>query len=273
MSSSWTETNRLWWDERDEIHEQSELYDLDGFVDHPDRLRAYEIEDLGDVTGLDLLHLQCAVGTDTLSWATHGARVVGLDFSAPGIEVARRLAARVGYGADRAEFVVSDVYDAVEALDGRQFDIVYTGFGALNWLQDLDRWAGVVDALVKPGGRLYIAEFHPFTGIFGDDELDIVWGYWDRGRYDAYGDYTDPSADFDHLEHNVSEECNPTIGEVVTAVAQRGFVVRSLREHDWTLYARWPWLEVEPGPQIAYRLPADRPRLPLVWTLLSEKPT
>jgi SAM-dependent methyltransferase len=265
----WIETNRAWWDERAELHEASGFYDLDAFVEHPDRLRPYEIEDLGDVEGLDLVHLQCHLGTDTLSWATRGARVVGLDFSAPGIEAARRLAARLGYDDGRATFVVSDVYDAVEALDHRTFDIVYTGFGALDWLDDIERWADVATALVAPGGRLYVAEFHPFTGVFGEEELEVTYGYWERGRYPGWGSYVGEVG-----ETSANEEAlrNHTIGEVVTAVAERGLLVRSLREHDWTLFARWPWLEVEPGTHDTYRMPAGRPALPLVWTLLAQRP-
>jgi SAM-dependent methyltransferase len=260
----WTEINRAWWDERGSLHEASRFYDLDGFVAAPDRLRPFEIEDLGDVTGLDLLHLQCNMGTDTLSWATHGARVVGLDFSAPAIEAARRLAGRLDYD---AEFVVAEVYDAVAALGGRTFDVVYTGMGALNWLPDLPRWAGIVAELVRPGGRLYVSELHPFLDVFADDTLDVVIGYWDRAVYSAEGSYADPDA---RMTQNKAAECNATIGEVVTAVADAGFVVRRLGEHDTTIYSRWPWLE-QHGVGV-YRMPVGRPSLPLVWTLLAEKP-
>lgn len=262
--SDWTGLNRAWWDERVALHAGSRFYDLDGFVEHPDRLRPYEVDELGDVGGLDLLHLQCHLGTDTLSWATRGANVVGLDFSAPAIDAARRLNDRLGYG---AEFVHADVYDAADALAGRSFDVVYTGLGALNWLDDLDRWAEVACSLVRPGGRLFVVELHPFVAVFGDDDLDVAWGYWDRGEYPADGTYVDLDAE---LEHNRSAECNATIGEVVTAVAQQGLVVRSLREHDTTVYARWPWLEHDGNG--TYRMPADRRPLPLVWTLLATRP-
>jgi SAM-dependent methyltransferase len=261
------ETNRSWWDERVALHEASRFYDLDRFVEAPDRMRPYEIEDLGDVRGRSLVHLQCHLGTDTLSWATRGARVVGLDFSEPGIAAARRLATRVGYDDGRAEFVAADVYDAVAALGGRTFDIVYTGFGALNWLPDLERWAEVACSLVRAGGVLYVAEFHPFAGMFDDDDLTLAWDYWDQGRYPAWGTYADVDAD---TTANTSAERNATIGEVVTAIASQGLVVRSLREHDTTLYARWPWLERD-GPD-TWRQPAGQPRLPLVWTLLADKP-
>jgi SAM-dependent methyltransferase len=266
VSDDWISTNRAWWDERAPMHEAGEFYDLAGFRRQPDRLRPFEVEDIGDVAGLTLLHLQCHVGTDTLSWATRGATVVGVDFSEPAIAAARRIANDLGYDDGRAEFVVSDVYDAAEAVGRRTFDVVYTGFGALNWLPDLDRWADVATSLVKPGGRLYIAEFHPFTWVFGDDELVVEHDYWQAGRFDAAGSYVDLNA---ATTANVVDERNPTIGEVVTCVASRGLVVRSLREHDMTFFPRWPWLERVDG---AHRHPAGRPRLPLVWTLLADKP-
>src|SRR5437868_1478026 len=130
----WIAANRAWWDERAPSHAASTFYDLDNFRTKPDRLRPFEGDELGvDPAGLDLLHLQCHLGTDTLSWAQRGANVVGLDFSAPAVESARTLAGETGL-ADRAEFVQSDVYDAVGALQGRVFDVVYTGIGALSWL-------------------------------------------------------------------------------------------------------------------------------------------
>jgi hypothetical protein len=112
-----------------------------------------------------------------------------------------------------------------------------------------------------------VAELHPFIDVFGDDDLDVVCGYWESGTFPAGGTYADPRAE---LESNTTAERNATIGEVVTAVASAGLVVRRLAEHDTTVYARWPWLEHD-GAGV-YHLPADRPRLPLVWTLLAERP-
>ena len=135
--------------------------------------------ELGDVRGLSLVHLQCHFGLDTLSWARLGAEVTGLDFSAPAMEAAAELTERAGL---EAEWVVSDVMRADEALGGRRFDVVYTGLGALNWLDDIDRWADVVTSLIAPGGRLYLVEFHPVTEIFGDDDLTVENGYFHAGR-------------------------------------------------------------------------------------------
>src|SRR5439155_27176335 len=123
-------------------------------------LYAVEMEEVGDVAGKSLLHLQCHFGMDTLNWARLGARVTGLDFSAAGVEQARALAERIGV--HDATFVQSNVYDARASLDS-EFDVVYTGIGALNWLPDIRGWAEVAASVVKPGGFLYLYEADPMV--------------------------------------------------------------------------------------------------------------
>jgi SAM-dependent methyltransferase len=260
---AWVATNRAWWDERAPVHAASAFYDLARFDPRLPASRAFESADLGDLRGRSLVHLQCHLGTDTLRWAALGADVVGLDFSEPAIAAARRLAA--GTGLD-AEFVLADVHDAVAALGGRTFDVVYTGFGALNWLPDIDRWADVACSLVAPGGVLYVAEFHPFTWVFGDDDLSLAYDYWAPVAEEAAGSYVDRRLP---TVHDRTAERNPTIGAVLTAVA-RHLRVRSVGEHDLTLYPRWPWL-VRDDEEDSWRLPPGMPRLPLVWTLLAER--
>jgi len=174
----WREVNLANWNERVPIHLAGSFYDLPGFREKRTVLRDFEIAEVGDVTGRSLVHLQCHFGQDTLSWAAHGARVSGLDFSGPAVEAARGLAAELEV---EAEFVQADVYEAVTAFEGRTFDIVYTGFGALTWLPDLSRWARVVSDLLKPGGFLYLSEFHPLTGILDDETGTVVtYDYFDE---------------------------------------------------------------------------------------------
>src|SRR5690349_17052669 len=146
-SSEWLQLNRMNWDERVGIHADSEFYDLPAFRAGASTLRPFERDEVGDVSGLRLLHLQCHMGQDTLSWARLGAQTTGLDFSEPAIRVARTLAEQTQLAA-RAGFVVSDVYSAAETLHGQRFDVVYTGLGALVWLPDLDRWANTVAGLL-----------------------------------------------------------------------------------------------------------------------------
>ncbi|MEV0425103.1 class I SAM-dependent methyltransferase [Micromonospora sp. NPDC050495] len=148
-AADWRTANRANWDERVPIHVAGPFYDLPGFVAGRSTLHDFEVAEVGAVTGKKLLHLQCHIGLDTLSWARRGAVVTGLDFSAPAVAAAEDLAAQIGV--TTARFVTADVYDAVQALDGRTFDIVYTGFGALCWLPDIDRWARTAADLVAPG--------------------------------------------------------------------------------------------------------------------------
>jgi len=263
----WRETNRASWDERVPIHVGGEFYDVAGFKAGEEHLRPFELEEMGDVSGKDLLHLQCHFGKDTLSWARRGARTTGLDFSAPAVEAARGLAAEIGI---EAEFVRSDVYEAQGALGNRTFDVVYTGLGALNWLPDIDRWAGVAAGLVRPGGFLYLAEFHPFSDVFGDDDLTVEHDYFHTEEpqvWDEPGTYADLEAE---TENNVTYEWNHTLSDVVTALIDAGLVLRFLHEHDYTLFPRWPILE-KTGLD-TYRLPEGTPRIPLMYSLKAGKP-
>ena len=191
--------NNVLWDEWTAIHAASAFYDLDGFRRGGVRLADYEIAEVGDVTGRDLLHLQCHFGIDTLSWARLGARVTGADFSAAAIELARSLAHELGFPG--AHFVRSDVYDLPGVLEG-DFDVVYTSRGALNWLPDIRRWAQVVAHFVRPGGTFYVTELHPIANVFEDEgvasgELRLAYPYWEHPApitFETQGSYADPTA-------------------------------------------------------------------------------
>jgi 2-polyprenyl-3-methyl-5-hydroxy-6-metoxy-1,4-benzoquinol methylase len=268
-SGEWRELNQAWWDERVPIHATSDFYDLEGFLADPkaSALRPFEIDEVGDVAGRSLVHLQCHFGLDALSWARRGARVTGLDFSRPAIEAATDAAARAGLD---ARFVAADVYDAAEALGRQTFDIVYTGFGALNWLPDVPRWATVVEALVAPGGILYLAEFHPVHHVMADDDLRVEHPYFHEGPavWEDPGTYADPAAE---TRSNRTHQWTHGLGEVVSSVIDAGLVVEHLHELDHTLFPRWPFLVRDPESG-AYRMPDGRPSLPLMYSLRARKP-
>ncbi|MDV9194077.1 class I SAM-dependent methyltransferase [Streptomyces sp. Wh19] len=268
--ADWHEANRAHWDERVPIHATSDFYDLESFRAGKDALRDFELAEVGDVTGRTLLHLQCHIGVDTLSWARHGAaQVVGLDFSEPAVETARALARELGFGQDRAAFVAADVHDAAEAVPDSSYDIVYTGIGALNWLPDTRRWAETAASLVAPGGFLYLAEFHPMTDCLDDATgTKVKHDYFSR---DAWVDETPGTyADFDAPTiHNRSVEWQHPIGEVVSALAAAGLRIEFLHEHDASLFARFPTLERQSDG--FYRFPADRPRIPLMYSIKASK--
>jgi SAM-dependent methyltransferase len=260
-----SELNRAWWDERVPLHAGSGFYDLQGFRDGADTLRPFEPEELGEVAGQTLVHLQCHIGLDTLSWARRGARVSGLDFSPPAIDIARTIASDIGVGAD---FVESDVYDAPRALGGRRFDVVYTGVGALNWLGDLDRWAAVVAELLAPGGRLYLLESHPIADMYGDDELVLEYDYFGRRMigFEEPGSYADPDA---VTEFNRTEQWIHPLGDIVSAILGVGLQVELLHEHDRVAWQRFPFL-VEEVPGI-WRWPDGMPRIPLMFSLRARR--
>ncbi|MEV8451445.1 methyltransferase domain-containing protein [Streptomyces sp. NPDC052095] len=268
--ADWHEANRAHWDERVPIHAGSDFYDLASFRAGKEALRDFELAEVGDVTGRSLLHLQCHIGVDTLSWARHGAaQVVGLDFSEPAVETARSLAHELGFSPDRAAFVAADVYDAAQAVPDSSYDIVYTGVGALNWLPDIVRWAETAASLVAPGGFLYLAEFHPMTDCLDDGTgTRIAYDYFSR---DAWVDETPGTyADFDApTVHNRSVEWTHPIGEVVSALAATGLRIEFLHEHDVSLFARFPTLERRDDG--FYRFPADRPRIPLMYSIKASR--
>ena len=266
--SAWLQTNREWWDERVPLHVDSTLYDVDGFLAGESKLHAFEVAELGDVDGRSLVHPQCHFGLDTLSWARRGARVTGLDFSGPAVEAARALAARADIA---AEFVQADVYDAVSALGGRRFDVVYTGRGALNWLPDIDRWAAVMAGLTAPGGRFYLTETHPVANVFADDALAVTYPYFKPDGFvwdDDGGSYAATDA---ATTHNRTIEWSHPIGAVVTALAAAGLRIELLHEHDRTFAPAWPFLERDAGDRL-YRLPEGTPSLPLMYSLLATAP-
>ncbi|WP_030634774.1 class I SAM-dependent methyltransferase [[Kitasatospora] papulosa] len=266
----WHEINRARWDERVPIHAAGDFYGLDAFLAGRDALRDFELAEVGDVTGRTLLHLQCHIGLDTLSWARHGAaHVVGLDFSGPAVETARGLARSLELPADRAAFVAADVYDAAQAVPDSSYDIVYTGLGALNWLPDVSRWAEVAASLVAPGGFLYLAEFHPFTDCLDDETgSTVTYDYFSREAWvdDSPGTYADLDA---VTVHNRSVEWQHPVGEVVSALAAAGLRIEFLHEHDASLFPRYQVLKR--GGDGYYRFPSDRPRIPMMYSIKASR--
>ncbi len=266
---SWRDQNRAMWDRKAPLHLASPLYDVAGFKAGRRTLKPHEIADLGDVTGKELIHLQCHFGMDTLSWARLGARVTGLDFSEPAIRAAAELALEIGVDAC---FVLSDVYAAPDAVKDRTFDIVYTGVGALCWLPDMRGWARVVHDLLRPGGQLYLFEFHPVKWmieggapaevVIRDNYFTAAEGYTEAGGVD-YADTSIPSAS------TPTVQWNHPLGEVVTALCEAGLRIDSLRELDRDVLRQWDvMVRAEDG---LYRMPAGHPSVPLMYVLRAHR--
>ena len=266
--------NRKLWDAWTAIHTQGTFYDVDRFRTDPadNRIQPWEQDEVGDVAGKTLLHLQCHFGLDTLSWARLGARVTGLDFAETAIAFARELAADVGL-ADASRFVWSNIYDAPAALEGETFDVVYTSRGVLTWLPDVERWAQVAASFVKPGGTFYMHEAHPFLWTVAEEQttpndLHLAFDYWtgDVLTFPVEGSYADPSAEVDaEWEHS----WNHSLGEIVSALAGNGLQIEFLHEKR-TL--AWPAAWLIEQPRGGYGFPEGQTgTLPLMFSLRARK--
>ena len=266
--------NEELWNAWTAVHAAGDFYDLQGFKAGGIRIRPYEIELLGDVTGKSLLHLQCHFGIDTLSWARLGARVTGADLSPDAIELARVLADELGF--PEARFVCSNLYDLPEALDG-SFDIVYTSRGVLGWLPDIRAWARVVAHFLAPGGTFFITEAHPVMNVFENEgvapgELRLTYPYWEHREpltFAVKGSYADPDADVGDLtEHSWDHG----LGEIVTALVDAGLRIDKLIEHPFLEWKVDFLVEEEAGDD-RWVLPAGSAgELPLMFSLLASKP-
>lgn len=261
--------NRRMWDESVPLHVDSTSYDVPGFKRGGIPLRTVELEQLGSVRGKSLLHLQCHFGVDTLSWARFGATVTGVDYSAPAIEAAIRLAREIGVD---ARFVESNIYDVRRALRGR-FDVVYTGKGALCWLPDLSRWATTVAHFLKPGGRLFYLEDHPIAELYdwAPEARDLVrhYRYFQREpiRDESPGTYAVPEA---KLENAVSFCWIHPISEVLPALIGAGLRVESFTEFPYSYWHRYPPMH-EDGHGY-WHLDHGEGSIPLMYALRARKP-
>jgi SAM-dependent methyltransferase len=251
----YAELNRASWDERAPAHAASRDYAVERFASDPGHLSEvvrFDLPLLGDIGGLRGVHLQCHIGTDTISLARLGADMTGLDFSPASLAEARRIARLAG--AD-VRFVEAEVYDAADALC---------------WLPDVARWARVVAGLLRPGGRLFIREGHPMLWALDDSRPDgllaVEYPYFEREEamvFDEEGTYVETDVVF---THNRTHSWNHGLGEIVTTLMTAGMDLSGLVEHDSV-----PW-DALPGQMERiggdeWRL-ADRPwRLPHTYTL------
>lgn len=269
-------TNRANWDERAPAHAASPGYEVERLLSGRSELSGvveFDCPLLGDVTGLRGVHLQCHIGTDTLSLQRLGAVMTGLDFSGASLAQAREIVAR----ADEAiEFVEGTVDDAVVLLGREQFDLVYTGIGAIGWLPRIADWAQTVSDLLRPGGRLFIREGHPVLWSLADVEgvdnatLTIAHPYFEQENpqvWEGEGTYVETDVEF---TARPSYEWNHGLGEILTALLVRGMAITGFVEHDSVPWDALPGL-MERDDRGEYRLREGRERLPLSYTLQAVK--
>lgn len=266
--SKFTETNLRNWEARTELH--LDTYPLEKFKSGWDPLYPIEAGEIGDINGLDVLHLQCHIGMDSLGLVRRGANVTGVDFSPSALEAARTLAAETGLP---AKFVEADIYQTPKRIR-KKFDLVYSTWGTINWLPDMARWGQVVATMLKPGGRVYLADGHPAMLILEEEGEDLVHRYpWRTApdgplRFDEEIDYTgaplpkDASASYDWAH---------PLSSIIGGLLRAGLTLDFFHEHD---VVAWQYAKVmEPVPDMPrmFRMPQCRPSMPLSFSLQASK--
>jgi SAM-dependent methyltransferase len=233
-------TNLRRWNELVEINAKSKFYDLDGFKSGKSSLFPIEREEIGNVDGKTLLHLQCHFGMDTLSFARLGAKVTGVDFSDKAIKLARQLSEELNIP---AKFIKANIYDIPDILHDK-FDIVFTSNGAIGWLPDLYKWAEIIDYCLKPGGTFYITENHPFGNLIDekyDNAFQVGYDYFNDGkpyRFDEDdGAYVDPNIKLQNFE---TYDWFHPMGDVINSLLKVNFELEFLHEFPFSFFQIHP---------------------------------
>lgn len=257
------DANKQLWNQRTVVHKDSSFYNLVGFKNGETVLTPIELNELKNVSGKTMLHLQCHFGMDSLDWARRGAMVTGVDLSDQAIEEAKKLNNELDLS---AKFICSNVYDLKQHLN-QQFDIVFTSYGTIGWLPDLDKWADIIVHYLKPGGLFYIAEFHPVLWMFDDDFTHIKYHYDNRELIvtENEGTYTDRNAAITGKEYS----WNHSISEVVNALINAGLKIESFNEY---MYSPYPCfrntIKTEKG---KWHIKGMEEKLPMVYSIRAVK--
>jgi SAM-dependent methyltransferase len=255
--------NKDSWNKRVPVHVQSEFYFVEEFLNGKSSLNEIELNLLGDIRGKSILHLQCHFGQDSLSLARMSAEVTGVDLSDAAIDQAKVLNEKLQLN---AEFICCDVYDLKNHLD-KKFDIVFTSYGTIGWLPDLDRWAEIVSHFLKPEGRFVFAEFHPVMWMFDNEFQTVGYNYFNSGPdiETSTGTYADPTSD-------IEITCafwNHSTSEVLTSLFAQGLQLTQFQEFNYSPYNCFKHSEeFEPG---KFRVKHFGNKVPLVFALEAVK--
>lgn len=261
--NNYIEINRQSWNKRTEVHLKSAFYDLDNFLKGKSSLNDIELNLLGDIKGKSVLHLQCHFGQDSISLGRLGADVTGVDLSDKSIDSAKQLAKQTD---SNAKFICCNIYDLPEHLN-QKFDIVFTTYGTIGWLPDLDRWAKIISKFLKPGGKFVFAEFHPVVWMFDDYFEKIGYNYFNSGPIaeTQTGTYADRDAEL--TLSGVS--WNHGISEVLNSLINNGLEINSFDEYDYSPYNCFEkTVEFEPG---KFRIKHLENKIPMVYSICTTK--
>lgn len=259
----YVEINKKSWNNRTDVHFHSDFYDNENFIKGQTSLNEIEINLLGDVKGQTILHLQCHFGQDTISLNRLGARTTGVDLSDRAIQRAKELASLTN---SDATFICCDIYELPEFLN-EEFDIVFTSYGTIGWLPDLNKWANIISRFLKPNGKFIFVEFHPVVWMFDDNFSKIKYNYFNTGPIveTQEGTYADKNAP-------IRQDCvmwNHGISEVVNNLLRNGLDINSLDEFDYSPYNCFnETIESEPK---RYSIKHLGNKIPMVYSIVATK--
>ncbi len=263
QENNWFEANRAGWELKTKYHTQSAFYDLENWKNGKISLNQIELQDLGNVAGKRMLHLQCHFGQDTLSWARLGARVTGCDFSTSAIKTAKQLSRETGL---KGRFVCCNVYDLKTHLSGK-YDIVFTSYGTIGWLPDLDQWAEIIAHFLKKNGVFYIADFHPVLWMLDDEMQYLKYPYHNSGVIETEhtGTYADREASIQYTEYG----WNHSLSEIINSLLSKGLQLQFLKEYPYSPYNCFP--NTVQGTDGFYRIKGLENIIPMVYSIKAIK--
>ena len=275
---TYIQTNRANWDERVDIHLRDDegFYRVEAFLNGEDVRPDIDRKEMHEFAGIDVLHLQCHFGLDTLSVARQAKSVVGVDFSPKAITAACDLAKRVGL-ADRAEFVLSDLY-ATPMQVNRQFDLVFSTWGTTTWLPDIWRWGEVFAGFVKPGGRAYFADFHPTIAILDEAGGSLVPRYSWRTPSDqpeVFEEDITYTGAHSKLKNKKTVEWIHPVSDHLNALLNQGLQLEYLHEHEvipWKLFQCLEGVSNRASGAVYYRMPKGSVQIPLSFSMMLSRP-
>lgn len=260
---NYLEINKNSWNAKVDSHLKSDFYFVDEFLRGRSSLNAIELEFLKDIKDKSILHLQCHFGQDSISLSRLGAKVTGIDLSDKSIEAAKDLAQKAGTD---TRFICTDLYNLPKVLD-QKFDIVFTSYGTIGWLPDLNKWANVINHFLKPGGKFIMAEFHPVVWMFDDDFEKVQYNYFNEAPIiETYeGTYADRTADI--VQEYVM--WNHSLSEILQNLIDHNFQIENFKEYDWSPYPCFKHVEeFEKG---KWRINKFGNKIPLVFALTAQK--
>jgi len=258
------EANKSNWNKRTDIHYISDFYNNENFISSKNSLNKIELNALGNIEGKDILHLQCHFGQDTLSLAHLGANVTGVDFSDKAIGKAYELSKLTNID---ARFICSNIYDLKNNLD-EQFDIVFTSYGTIGWLPDINKWAEIVSFFLKPSGQFLIVEFHPYIWMF-DDNFDFIKHSYFHEKNPieeiAENTYTENDSDINMIQYS----WNHTLADVTNSLISYGLEIKSLKEFNYSPYNCFPNMIKIEERKFVFKKYGEK--LPLIYSLCATK--